>query len=327
MKQQIYLTTPALFRVFKTDSETGAGYLTPVITFNPVVTSAAANTVSRLKTWTHLMNALEAMINALVTDTDFQNITGDLYNCFGAAGLEQLALVPENMVASFVYDEKVLHQFHNARCLDSVYAMWVKEYLTTVGIEGTDLMNTIPVAAQISQDESTNLIQSVGYFKYTDYTSEASSQLQSGDAILNLIGPDNNPTLEKTMEYTRFTNMARVPWPAASYMTLETSMALVVQFFFDDNEKVTVNDVEYPSVRRFSSFIQKSGADLARLAQYATAFKYAPIFYSLDGTSLHVPIFNSDIYTMVTLDQLSQMNLIDLMTLWGCPDANSITKM
>lgn len=334
LKDQIYMFTPATFRYFTYDSETKAGMLSPVIDFYPIVSGSNnddnVTRAGKLVSATQLLDAIEYMIMALVDDSDFQNISGDLFNCFGAAGVETFELVPENAVMQFSYNEKILHQIHNARCLDIVRANWNNAFLNgmTKSSGNAEYLDPYPGFCFVTQDETANKITT----NATISGSAASHDLMVHYPVLNLIGPDNLPNPEKTFYYSRYTNTASASGTSGTYY-LDAAQAVVVNLYFacGTQETLSAGSISlgtFDSFMSYSSYVTTGSLpNVLRLR----AFKYAPIMYYFvtSGSYYEIKEVSADLDVYTVLDPANNfwMNYTSMLTAFGTPDTSTVNKM
>jgi hypothetical protein len=69
------------------------------------------------RTLTDLIRIGDSLLNAVLTDQDFNTMSGDMLRTYGESNLFRLAPIVEDYVLSPVYSEEVLSQIHNATVL------------------------------------------------------------------------------------------------------------------------------------------------------------------------------------------------------------------
>lgn len=307
IKDQIYMFTPGLFRKFTYDSSRDyAGKLEPCIKF----------TASTPHTMDEVLNALSDMIDAVVGDSDFQNIAGDLFNRYGAGGVETFSLIPDSYIVNPVFSYEVLQQIQNARCL------YIVKELFDMFTPG----QYFPYF-DVSQDETNNILV-VDNRVNSRVTTADGKRLVINDLYDPILTVDKDPSDEKTMLITRclnsFTSAELTDDGDALVYDVrwEAAMELVVgiEFFGIDPASNTLEQY------RFSSSVMS-------LTAYALGivsnFHYHPLLsvsYSSGGKYAPSPylIGSIDIYSVISPEQLKDMNRVDLMSLFAVPNVGKV---
>lgn len=319
IKDQIYMLAPALFRKYTYDETRDyAGALEPFF----YVDGMHGNTYH---TWEDLIAALDEMIDALVGDTDFQNIAGDLFNRYGAGGVETFTLIPEYAVVQPVFSIEVLEQFQNSRCLTPVHYIYYNETeenrkkFFTVSQDETNNILVIPKVSTLEVNSAGNL----GYMSVID----------AYEPILNV---HDAPSDEKTMLISRMTNViTNVMYDNTERkytFTMDVSAEWVIGYEF-----ISFMGEAYDTLTMFASgstlpYIGAADFDESYVAA-KSAFHYSPLFFRMSGNSgagLTTPLpfayGEQDIVAPISPVQLADLNRVDLLSLFAVPDVGSVVK-
>lgn len=311
IKDQIYMFTPGLFRKFRYDETADyAGALIPSIKYG-----------GNLKTVDELVYDLNEAIDALVGDTDFANIAGDLMNRYGEGGVMNFSLIPQDAIINIVSGPaafETLEQMQNARILLGIYSAYTHIDLND---EST---HTI---FKVGQNETTNslVIDNNIVFSWVggQATKDFLRYIDTTDSLLNV---HENPSPEKTMLITRFQNMVSeyesVGTDAAYTVEAAADLVLCARFwrytYIDDSQSYVLNYYQYNGTMDPTTLSNNIGNVIP--------FHYAPTLYlpNSANTALIDLIGAFDITAPFKVEWLKDINRVDMMMLFAVPDVGKL---
>lgn len=307
IKDQIYMFTPGMFRQFKmnpSDDYKGCLYPTIKIDKNSNLTVA------------ELLVVLEEMLDALIGDSDFANIAGDLMNRYGEGGVMTFSLIPQDAVMQIISGPaayEILEQIQNSRALRAVRNAWVG-----ATVDGTGDPNMF----WVMQGKGENQYLRVNTMVTEDTHTTAQRVAFVCDAINTLLTVHENPNPAKTMLITRFTNMIRGVEDAVSEVSywIEAAADLLIGYDF-----VTLNPDGTRALNSFTSCVDDASAVFVHALLKLKPFHYQPTFYINDETKLITVCTAADIVAPITEVQLMDINRVDLMSLFAVPDIGKVT--
>lgn len=312
IKDQIYMFTPGLFRKFVLSSEQDyKGMLTPAL-----VIKDGANL-----SYEHLLLRLEEMIEALIGDSDFANIAGDLMNRYGESGVMTFSLIPQDAVMQILSGPaafEVLEQIQNARALRAVRNEFRKLSPDAYG----NPTGTSPIF-QVMQGSTENQILVVNTQVTLDLTATGARADFIGDAIASLLTVHESPSAAKTMLITRFQNQYYGVEDAVTEASawVEAAADLVIDFevgYFNTSGNLQVSIL--------LSTINESNTTYDANILRVRPFHYFPNIYLHNGTVMTDIYGALDIVAPITVEQLRDINRVDLMSLFAVPDVGKVTK-
>jgi hypothetical protein len=317
IKDQIYMFTPGLFRKYVYDETADyAGSLEPFVPIKSYVDDASALTVD------DLCDYLDQMIEALIGDSDFQNIAGDLYNCYGAGGVETFEMIPEDAIIYPTFSEEVLEQIQNARCLNA-YA-WAFENFD-------DYLDVF----KVSQNETNNVMIIKNQFDidFSMLTEQQKNLWKNGvvaDSYYPLVNVHKDPSTGKTMIITRDTNVLMNLVQDGDKFTVTTEVASEIVLGID-----IVITRETDGAFQFYEFTSSGTRGYANTAINTTMmmkisnFHYFPIIYSsltANGAPASGRLGELDEVSLISPIQLQDLNRVDLMSLLAVPNIGKVSK-
>lgn len=307
IKDQIYMFTPGLFRKFTYDEERDyAGMLQPCIKFN----------FGALHTMDDLLDALSDMIDSVVGDSDFQNIAGDLFNRYGAGGVETFSLIPESYIINPALSFEVLEQIQNSKCLT-----FVKDTFDafTVGTRNTMF--------DVAQDEARNMLLVENKYSVDVLNADTRVRMEA-DLYAPIFTVDKNPDVTKTMLITRCANvvtnaeLADIEGGIRINFTYDVAMELVVGY-------------DYYWISE-TGVLQRVASSTANLRDWSRLVIISPFHYHplhdiavvTEGKNGPYPLVcgSIDTYAVISPEQIKDMNRVDLMSLFAVPNVGSVNK-
>jgi len=320
IKDQLYMMTPGLFRKYEYDPESDyAGSLKPFIFIGGFHDE-------HLLTCDELVTALETMIDALVGDTDFQNIAGDLYNRYGAGGVEPFALIPENAIIQPVFSIEVLEQMMNAKCVYPIHWMY---YFASED----DKVRFF----KINQDEAHNRLI-IPHIVTLDRTIDTKAYNYSLiDSYTTMLNVHDNPSDEKTMLISRMSNLIYDINAVGSNkfeFYLDVAAEWVVGYEYISFTGEALDTLKMYAAAQVLPAIGDTESNFdERFVAMATSFHYKPMMFRAAGTTgndVHLPdsfaYGEQDIVAPISDQQLMDLNRVDLMSLFAVPDVGQIVK-
>lgn len=307
IKDQIYMFTPQMFRKFTMYDETDyAGALVPEVWI-------PSSTDPNLLKWTDICDHLNNMIDALVGDSDFQNIAGDLMNRYGETGVMTFSLIPQDSVVSIIGGTaayEVLEQIQNSRVLPFAQFML------------NDKENDVWI---VKQNEKRNLIEAGARFVKT-YTDAQDSWVD--ETAFNLaelpLTVHENPNPDKTMLITRDHNtVTDITVDKANHtITFKIEAACEILTGYEIMTILKDGSERNEHFSNMTSIFAADGlATISPFHYFPTVKIYDP--QNRDVVGVH---WNADITAPVTPEQLKDMNRVDLMSLFAVPDVGKVTK-
>lgn len=299
-KSGMYIYNPYGYYVYTPVAETTGGSLT----WHAFQQTPAANLIGL----SALVNIVDTMINALMTDEDINIMSGDILKAFGSDGVLKLGSLPEDYTVVPVYNPEVLSQIHNATVL-SVY------------------------------NSSMNITQSNGAIRFLPYSAATPVVIQP--QIYNLVDlRDMDTTPEKVMVATRLT-VPTVTTSKTTNMPLEycgseiVAEARIFKFAASGSDwKVPIRNAA-PSFRYFSTAesVTSMLSSSSNVVDGLTKFDWHPyaIFavYAAPGGEGVSQISNLTIlgdvsnYTVMHPEDLRKMHETALLSLFNVPQMGS----
>lgn len=331
IKDQLYMLAPGLFRKFVYDeSRDYAGSLEPFF----YITGMHQD---HLYTYEEICEALEEMISALIGDTDFNNIAGDLFNRYGAGGVETFSLVPDGAIVQPVFSIEVLEQFQNAKCCYPVHAVFYE--LSNYGVTKRDDF------FRISQNETDNILVIPRDIDVINGDDRTENIIRYGciDGYTPILNVHDSPSEEKTMLVSRMSNVITDINAVATggneihfYFRMDVSAEWVVGYEF-----ITFTGPQLADLTMFASaqVLPAVGSTYSdfdeRYTALKTIFHYSPLFVRqmvynrADVRSYKPEIFmygEQDIVAPIKASQLEDINRVDLLSLFAVPDVGAVVK-
>lgn len=325
MKDQLYMWTPALFRRFELDEEGDyKGQLVPKF-----IIPRASDNIENLWNMDQICKTLESMIDALIGDSDFQNIAGDLFNRYGAGGVETYQLIPENVIVQPVISIEVLEQMQNARCLNIVHNLYNTFFTANANIK------TNPTAFwTISQDETRNIliIPNTINMGIDDYALLVNAKYGALDPILVI---HDNPSPEKTMLISRQTNLIfhgeeDLTEGATFWFDVACEWVVEIDYVYKSSDQIA--GAEYAVTTEIGSESNNSG-DMERfltVISVMSSFHYHPLMFLVRRSTTiptlgHYAFGEQDIVAPISAASLKEINRVDLLSLFAVPDVGKVT--
>jgi len=285
-KSQLYLFTPKY--LYKYDEETVPASLLPIDFYQTPNKMTVKN----------LTDIADSMINALFASEDIGIISGDLYKRYGAEGSHKLNAVDEYFEVYPTYDEVVLSQIQNIRCVGDVD------------------INTAKITELTADPDKGALYQVLG--------KSAQSRVNPGIEIAQMLNIDKEVgsiSSGDVMEASRLT--------ALGYNIVTKDSETTAQFIIDicGSEVITtmnifnLNNGQLNKLYEFTNFATVGATGLSAIS----SFSRHPIVYagsaSATGYSIDTVIPDYDIgnYTVIGKHGLRKLHETALLGLFAVP--------
>lgn len=254
-KAQTYVYSPGSLLKFELSGNPAVGALGRVPILNRPDGTIPNYTVSQL------MSIGDELLNPLITNQDFNIMSGDILHAFGESNVIRLSPVPDDYLVLPVYSQEVLSQIENASVI------WT-------GLPGGITQTTqIGTGYLVSPAEGMYFVVPVGPgYTSGSYDSEVAATLLdgvNGKKLLNM--HMDNVTPGDTMVATRLSNCITIP-PTATFTLVSGSTS----FVFSDY--MLCNTIQMPTVA--SEYI--SGA-----------FVLSYVFSGGSQTTLWTPVYST----------------------------------
>lgn len=312
IKDQIYMFVPGLFRKFTLlESADYSGGLVP-FTYIPEPSQT-------LLTWEDMVAILDEMIEAIVGDSDFHNIAGDLFNCFGAGAVETFSLIPEDVVTVPLFNYEVLEQMMNVTCLPQIHDIYY-HYSNSNNRDGF---------FSIYQDENVAKIVVPNQFN-TDLVSSAitDSEWYAAATHNKVLTVHEDPNPAKTMLITRLCNTVEHistdeygKWLYEGDAACEWIIGINI-YYYD-----TLKNLQWDTWKSFMFF---SNTDFIRALARKGAFHYSPMVAGVKTAPSGQDVYpwyhgEQDIVAVISNEQIRDMNRVDLMSMFAVPDVGHVS--
>jgi hypothetical protein len=319
IKDQIYFFTPGILRKFTYDPERDyAGKLEAFIPIPPYTDD------DHLMTVDNLCNYLDDMIEAMINDSDFQNIAGDLYNCFGSSGVETFALIPENGIEYPIMDEEVLEQIHNLRCTSAVARAFAdfEDHVDDFSVLQDETDNVLVVHRAFINDinartAAERTVLSLGFMK---------------DVLDSIITVHKDPSPVKTMNITRMHNVALSYTENAQTNVYNSQIEVAANHVLSielgiinpDTKNLVVHAFDSNGIKQWDNTIKELGVEHLT---YMSNFHYFPLINTTRSTPLLGTYFGEmDIIALLSKVQIQDMNRVDIMSQFAIPEVGKVSN-
>lgn len=311
VKAQIYLFRPHSYYVYnETSSSTGS-----FLQYRNFYGSGKLKTAD-------IINILQTQLNAILSSSSIGNISGDIAYSFGSS-LTKLTYLGEFDTQAYVFDEKLLSQFHNLNVIPASTTI-SSDDLATWNITQNPSTETVvfnPVVGRLDPGAAPSYVDRVTPdFVRGSYPQMINSKWDSPQPVDNMV-----MTRFKTMTY-RVTGEDDDIYYIATCGTELVRDLDIIYLNYSSNNTPTIISQSVPLTMIYGTNAAEC-ASLARLAAMTTNFDWFPLIYVALGTSNMPGSYNltsiqGDLanYTLIGLADLRKMNLAAILSEFNVPE-------
>lgn len=326
LKAQLYMFVPACFLTYGMRKSTTS---TQELAAPSLGASFRIDQDTPLKTLDDIITFGNQLVTEVITDEDFNIMSGDILKAYGADKLFTLSPITEDYTVTPVYSEEVLTQIENAIILGEQRSpLWV-EPSSANWIQNECAYNQIQEFVQTSSTNALGYLRSL-FMPMSDVKSGATVKTMepqripgiAGSRLLNLHKDDVDPAdvmiatrLCPTLSVytsgsgTSATTCARLGTSGSEYI----SNATIYRYVWNDAGERNLEK------HRFASSMLSSEVPFALLSN----MQHHPLVYIVDGAGLDAKttgiLGDMDNYTVVDPQTLSRIHETALLSQFGVP--------